>query len=73
MKLFIIDDKSRTNVLLRNYIPLLPLAIGAVDDIDKPFNTLNNKMSAAGVDKAKAELEAQAAEIIKTKGKLPAD
>ncbi|WP_379155814.1 DUF3502 domain-containing protein [Paenibacillus sp. sgz5001063] len=44
-----------------------PIVIGGVKDVDKAFDTLVSKMNSAGVDKVKAEVEAQAAEFLKNK------
>ncbi|ACS99589.1 DUF3502 domain-containing protein [Paenibacillus sp. JDR-2] len=46
----------------------MPLAIGAVKDVDKQFDSLNSKMKAAGVDKVKTELETQASAFLAAKG-----
>lgn len=45
----------------------LPIVIGAVKDVDKSLATLNDKMKAAGVDKVKTEVEAQAAAFLASK------
>lgn len=46
----------------------LPIAIGAVKDVDKSLETLNAKMKSAGVEKVKTEVEAQAAAFLANKG-----
>ncbi|MFD1179125.1 ABC transporter substrate-binding protein [Paenibacillus puldeungensis] len=45
-----------------------PIFIGAVDNVDKAFATLNRKLKAAGIDKVKAEVEKQATDFL-TKNK----
>ncbi|WP_150266085.1 extracellular solute-binding protein [Paenibacillus tepidiphilus] len=37
----------------------LPITIGAVKDVGKAFDTLNDKLQSAGIDKVRAEVEAQ--------------
>ncbi|ASA26242.1 sugar ABC transporter substrate-binding protein [Paenibacillus donghaensis] len=44
-----------------------PIVIGGVKDVNKAFETLESKMKAAGIDKVKAEVEAQAAEFLKNR------
>ncbi|THF83539.1 DUF3502 domain-containing protein [Cohnella fermenti] len=46
----------------------MPLAIGAVKDVDSSLGTLADKMKAAGVDKVKTEVEKQAAAFLAAKG-----
>ncbi|CAM3275168.1 DUF3502 domain-containing protein [Paenibacillus lupini] len=46
----------------------MPLAIGAVKDVDKQFDSLNSKMNAAGIAKVKSELETQATAFLAAKG-----
>lgn len=46
----------------------LPIAIGAVKDVNKSFDTLVSKLNAAGVDKVKKEVETQAAAFMANKG-----
>ncbi|CAN7667883.1 ABC transporter substrate-binding protein [Paenibacillus sp. LjRoot153] len=41
-----------------------PLYIGAVKSVDDSFNTLTDKMKAAGIDKVKAEVEKQTGEFL---------
>ncbi|WNS44041.1 extracellular solute-binding protein [Paenibacillus sp. MMS20-IR301] len=45
----------------------LPITIGAVKDVDKAFATLNDKLKAAGIDKVKAEVEAQTSAFLSAK------
>ncbi|MHA7963942.1 extracellular solute-binding protein [Paenibacillus sp. CAU 1782] len=45
----------------------LPIAIGAVKDVDAAFVTLNDKLKAAGIDKVKTEVEAQAKAFLDSK------
>ncbi len=47
----------------------LPLAIGAFKEYDKSFDNLVSKLQSAGVDKVKAELEAQTSAYLKKQGK----
>lgn len=44
-----------------------PIFIGAINDVDSAFDTLDKKLKAAGIDKAKAEVEKQAAEFLAAK------
>ncbi|WP_141503029.1 DUF3502 domain-containing protein [Paenibacillus luteus] len=46
----------------------LPIAIGAVKDVNQSFDTLVSKMNAAGIDKVKKEVETQAAAFLANKG-----
>ncbi|RUS45865.1 DUF3502 domain-containing protein [Cohnella sp. AR92] len=57
------SEKVRSEVAnLKNVASqyFLPLTIGAVKDVDKSFDTLVSKMKAAGVEKVKTEVDAQA-------------
>ncbi|WP_040950342.1 extracellular solute-binding protein [Gorillibacterium massiliense] len=45
----------------------LPFTVGAIKDVDSSFDQLVSKMKAAGVDKVKTELEAQASAFLASK------
>lgn len=46
-----------------------PIFIGAVKDVDSAFATLDSKLKSAGIDKVKAEVEAQASAYLANKAK----
>ncbi|MFC5467228.1 DUF3502 domain-containing protein [Cohnella suwonensis] len=65
------NDKVKSEIAsLKNVSTqyFMPMAIGAVKDVDKAFDTLASKMNSAGVDKVKTELETQAAAFLAAKG-----
>ncbi|MBB3108139.1 putative aldouronate transport system substrate-binding protein [Paenibacillus phyllosphaerae] len=45
-----------------------PIYVGIVKDVDSAFATLADKLKAAGIDKVKAEVEAQASAFLANKG-----
>ncbi|WP_246188191.1 DUF3502 domain-containing protein [Paenibacillus tengchongensis] len=45
----------------------LPITIGAVKDVGKAFETLNDKLKSAGIDKVRAEVEAQTSAFLAAK------
>ncbi|MFC3800063.1 extracellular solute-binding protein [Cohnella sp. GCM10012308] len=64
------SDKNKTEIAnLKNVSTqyFMPLAVGAVKDVDKNFDLLVEKMKAAGVDKVKTELESQASAFLSAK------